>query len=174
MLRVSDFQFTCFKENGMTRIADNFEMDDYQTWDGEPVSREAPFGITVVVFRQAASGTEFLLLHRNGEGPAYEGDWAWRPPSGARYPGEDLDVCAARELLEETGLTVPFAPVETDTPEWRTFVAEIDPDVEIVLSAEHDRYIWVGLGNLTDGVAPEIVRGQLRAAASTVLPGQPS
>lgn len=153
----------------MTRIADNFEMDEYQTWDGEPVSREAPFGVTVVVFRQAASGPEFLLLHRNGEGPDYEGDWAWGPPAGARYPGEDINVCAERELLEEASVAVPLTPVETDTPEWLTYLAEVEPDSEIVLSPEHDRFIWVGLENLTDGVAPEIAREQLRAAARVIM-----
>lgn len=152
----------------MTRIADNFEMDEYQTWDGEPVSREAPFGISVVVFRRAGDDLEFLLLHRKSEGPDYEGDWAWGPPSGARYPGEDIDACAARELQEETGIALPLTPVETDTPEWLTFVVEVDPTTEVILSPEHDRYVWVGPENLTGGVAPEIVCEQLRAAARTI------
>lgn len=152
----------------MTRIADNFEMDEYQTWDGEPVSRVPPFGITVVVYRKTHEGPEFLLLHRNGEGPEYEGDWAWGPPAGARFPDEDINACARRELLEEAGVDVPLTPVATDTPEWLTYLAEVAPDAEITLSPEHDRYIWVGLQNLTDGVAPEIAREQLRAAARVI------
>ena len=152
----------------MTRIADYFEMDEYQTWDGEPVSREAPFGVTTVVFRRSTDGSEFLLMHRGQEGPGYEGDWAWGPPSGARFPGEDIDVCATRELLEETGLSVPLLRVEMDSPEWITYLTEIDVSTEIKLSPEHDRYVWVSTSELCKNVAPEIVCGQLRAAAQAI------
>ncbi len=33
------------------RKSDEFAYDGYQTWDGEPVSKELPHGATVVVFR---------------------------------------------------------------------------------------------------------------------------
>ena len=62
-----------------------------RTWDGLPVAGEPPFGATVVVLRRLPGRTEFLLLHRRHNGPTFQGDWAWGPPSGARWPGEAVD-----------------------------------------------------------------------------------
>jgi 8-oxo-dGTP pyrophosphatase MutT (NUDIX family) len=63
-------------------------------------------GALVVVYRRGERGLEYLVLHRGHSGPAYEGDWAWGPPGGAREAGESVDECARRELLEETGLAL--------------------------------------------------------------------
>lgn len=61
-----------------------------------------------MVFRWVGSDLRLLLLHRKHNGSAYEGDWAWTTPSGARLPGELVHACAQRELAEETGLTLPL------------------------------------------------------------------
>ncbi|MGH2371606.1 MAG: NUDIX domain-containing protein, partial [Chloroflexota bacterium] len=98
------------------------------TWDGLPISDEVPHGATVVVFRRLTGGTEFLLLHRAHNGPAYEGDWAWTPPSGARFPGEPIAVCARRELREEAGLELDVVPADCGTPSWQVYVAEAPPE----------------------------------------------
>jgi hypothetical protein len=59
------------------------------TWDGLAVSREKPYGASVVVWRYIDGEREFLLLHRRAPGgPDFAGDWAWTPPGEARLPGE--------------------------------------------------------------------------------------
>src|SRR6266542_2869142 len=89
-----------------------------RTWDGLPVAPEKPFASCVVVWRDGTRGREYLLLHRHHEGPEYEGDWAWTPPSGARQP---------RETPDEVALYVARAP----------------SDAQIVLDVEHDRFEWL-------------------------------
>ena len=79
------------------------------TWDGKPVASEAPFGAAIVVYRRGPEGLEFLILHRAYDDADFEGDWAWTPPSGARYPAESIKACAARELVEETGLALKLS-----------------------------------------------------------------
>src|SRR4051794_25198852 len=114
-----------------------------RTWDGLPVSREAPFGACVVVWRSGRRGPELLLLHRGHRGPAYEGDWAWTPPSGARLPGEAIEACAERELFEETGLRLALRESDGGSSQWQLFVAEAPAGADIRLDAEHDAYRWV-------------------------------
>jgi 8-oxo-dGTP pyrophosphatase MutT (NUDIX family) len=64
--------------------------------------RVSPMGAMVAVISHAPDGPRYLLLHRV---EFHEnGDWEWGSPSGAREPGEDMAVCAARELYEETGI----------------------------------------------------------------------
>jgi 8-oxo-dGTP pyrophosphatase MutT (NUDIX family) len=113
------------------------------TWDRLPVSPEPPYGTTVVVFRRAADGPELLLLHRAHEGPDYEGDWAWTPQAGARLPGEPIEACARRELLEEAGLDLEVTPTGLGSADWPVFVVEVAPETPVTLDAEHDRYEWV-------------------------------
>ena len=113
------------------------------TWDGLPISPEPPYGATVVVFRRAAAGLELLLLHRAHEGPEYEGDWAWTPPAGSRLPGEPIEACARREILEETGLDLDLEPTACGTDEWPVFMVEVLADTTVTLDAEHDRFEWV-------------------------------
>src|ERR1700722_21017802 len=75
------------------------------TWDGLPIAPDNPRGAMVVVRRaDGRGGHEYLMLHRALQGPDYEGDWAWTPPSGSRQPGESVLAAARRELTEETGL----------------------------------------------------------------------
>ena len=120
------------------------------TWDGLPVARETPYGASVLVWRRGGREPEWLLLHRKHHGPGYAGDWAWTPPSGARLPGEHVDACARRELLEETGLTVEPIPTPLGPDEWALYVAEVPADATVRLDPEHDRYTWAG--------TPEAVR----------------
>ena len=59
------------------------------TWDGLPVAREKPYGASILVWRRAGAGREWLVLHRAHHGRDYAGDWGWTPPAGARLPGEE-------------------------------------------------------------------------------------
>jgi 8-oxo-dGTP pyrophosphatase MutT (NUDIX family) len=128
------------------------------TWDGLPISPEAPFGVSIVVYRRGVQGVEFLLLHRAHNGPEYEGEWAWTPPSGSRLPNEAVGECASRELLEETGLTLPVQATDRGDGSWLTYFAEAGAeDVVTLLDVEHDRFEWVTLETALARCLPEVV-----------------
>lgn len=101
----------------------------------------------MVVWRRRAE-LEVLLLHRSLFGKDFSGDWAWTTPGGAREPGEPPAAAAARELSEETGLSLVCRPVRSAVAEAQrefdvdVFVAEATADDTIRLSDEHDRYQW--------------------------------
>jgi 8-oxo-dGTP pyrophosphatase MutT (NUDIX family) len=147
------------------------------TWDGQPVSPEKPYGVTVVVYRRVVvyrwkpGRLEFLILHRSINGPDYEGDWAWTPPSGARHPGEDVDTSARRELFEETGLEL--TPILTDcgTEDWWVYMAKALLSNQIVLSVEHDRFEWVSPEMAVQKCSPEAVSQPLQRTATHLLQG---
>jgi 8-oxo-dGTP pyrophosphatase MutT (NUDIX family) len=114
------------------------------TWDGLPVAQNRPYACCVVVWREGERGREFLVLHRLAPGGAgYEGEWAWTPPSGARLPGESPDEAARRELREETGLSLPLTPAPEAAPseDVALYVAQAPTHAEVVLDAEHDRFL---------------------------------
>lgn len=134
------------------------------TYDGQTIAREAPFGATVVVWRRGPLGAQVLLLHRAHHGPEHEGDWAWTPPSGARWPGEDPWTCARRELFEETRLALPLAPVGHGEGDWLLFIAEASIDASVTLDDEHDRFEWLDPEAAFARCAPPKVEAQLRAA----------
>lgn len=136
------------------------------TWDGLPISREAPFGTLIVVYRQGAQGVEFLILHRAHHGPDYEGDWAWTPPSGARLPNEPVDECARRELWEETGLTLPVQATGLGLEGWAKYYVQAAPDQAVtLLDVEHDRFEWVTLEVALARCLPQVVRQSVEAVA---------
>jgi 8-oxo-dGTP pyrophosphatase MutT (NUDIX family) len=138
------------------------------TWDGKPISPEAPFGATVVVYRLHQGQAEFLILHRSIEGAEYEGDWAWTPPSGARYPGEEIDDCAARELKEETGLELPLRRTGYGEVEWAIYVAEAELTGNVQLGAEHDRCEWVPAQEAERRCLPEEVGRPFRLVSESL------
>lgn len=124
----------------------------------------------IVVYRCKAGGREFLLLHRAHHGPHYEGEWAWGPPSGARYPGEAIEACAARELREETGLRLALQATDCGSPGWPVYLAQAPPEAAITLSAEHDRHVWLPREEAARRIEPEVVRNSFRAASIQALP----
>jgi SAM-dependent methyltransferase/8-oxo-dGTP pyrophosphatase MutT (NUDIX family) len=138
------------------------------TWDGQPVSDAPPFGATIVVFRRQGAATEVLLLHRAHHGPDYAGEWAWTPPAGARLPGEPIEVCAQRELREETGLDLPLQPTECGSAEWPHYLAEAPGDAAIRLDVEHDRFEWAAADEAPLRCLPDLTRLPLRAAIERI------
>ena len=128
-----------------------------RTWDDRPIARVKPYGATVVVRR----GDEVLLLHRAHEGPDYEGDWAWTPPSGARQPGESPEECARRELREEAGLELELRPVPSADDDWTLWVADAPENAEVRLDDEHDAYRWLAIDDAVALCRPERVAAGL-------------
>ena len=86
----------------------------FMTYDGLPVSREPPHGATVLVLSRGPTEWRYLVLHRAHRGLDLDGDWAWTPPAGARFPNENIAVCAARELREESGVTGTARPLAVE------------------------------------------------------------
>lgn len=113
------------------------------TWDGQPITPEPPFGAAIVVFRDPPEGRRYLILHRAHKGPDAEGNWAWGPPSGARHPGEPLAACVRRELIEETGFDLFCRKTAFGDRRWAVYLAKAPPDAQVVLSPEHDRFLWL-------------------------------
>lgn len=139
------------------------------TWDGLPVAQDRPQGAMVVV-RRTGSGPEYLTLHRAHNGPGYEGDWAWTPPSGARLPGEPVLAGAARELSEEAGLTaVRLLPVDLSGG-WAVLAVEVPAGAEVRLDAEHDRFDWLPAAEVERRCLPDAVLANFRRAAAVPLP----
>ena len=139
------------------------------TWDGQPVAGERPYASCVVVWRDGEAGRQFLVLHRLAPGgPGFEGDWAWTPPAGARQPGESADQAAARELREETGLTVSVKRVrDSPSDDVALYVAEVGRDAGVVLDHEHDTHAWLSLEECLQRCLPRRVGdGLARVAAS--------
>jgi 8-oxo-dGTP pyrophosphatase MutT (NUDIX family) len=138
------------------------------TWDGLHVSQEPPFGAAVVVVRTGPAGRELLLLHRAHHGATYAGDWAWTPPSGARLPDESIELCARRELREESGLALALIPTNCGSPEWPVFLTEAPYDARVVLDAEHDRFEWVSMHDAAQRCLPDVVGRSIAAAVALV------
>jgi len=109
-------------------------------------------GAAVVVWRRTDAGLDFLVLHRAHFDRDFAGDWAWGPPGGLCDDGEPADVCAARELHEETGLRAACVPTDCGEEssrilgvDFRLFQAEVSREAEVALSWEHDAYRWLPL-----------------------------
>lgn len=130
-------------------------MPAHTTWDGQPISPEKPYGVTIVVYRRTPEGMGFLVLHRAGQNE--EGDWAWTPPSGARHPNEAVEACARRELFEETGLELVLNLTDCGTEDWWVYIAEAQREGEVSLSVEHDRAKWVSPMEVCRICAPDVV-----------------
>lgn len=128
-------------------------------------------GAMIVVYRRSQHGRfEILLLHRTAGGPAYEGDWAWTPPTGQRESGEAIDACARRELREETGLDLTPYGATCGTEAWPVFIAEAATEARVTIAQEpeHDRFAWLSPEDALGRCRPDVVRQSLQAAVSVI------
>lgn len=141
----------------------------HTTWDGLPVSQEPPHGCSMVIFRRIGDEMQLLMLHRHHNGPDYEGDWAWTTPAGSRLPGEPVDDCARRELLEETGLALPLHATSCGGPDWRVYWAEAPDDATIIADLEHDRYEWLPPDEALRRCLPARVRDDLACVVELIV-----
>ena len=114
-----------------------------------------PTSVCVFLFRERENCREYLLLHRVTKQGAF-----WQGVTGALEEGETLVQGAAREVLEETGLTltdinsVEFTYTFPVLDEWReaygpdpneivehVFVGQVDGG-DPTLSSEHNSWAW--------------------------------
>jgi 8-oxo-dGTP pyrophosphatase MutT (NUDIX family) len=115
------------------------------------------------VYRRTSIGIEFLVLHRAHFSPDYDGEWAWTPPGGARYPNESVVDCAKRELLEETGLALAVELTAHSTDKCAVYRAEVDARAIIRIDAEHDRYEWLPFARAAAICTPRMISDYLMA-----------
>ena len=133
------------------------------------MAQEPPFGAAVVVWARTAEGPRFLLLHRaHLEDPAAS-DWAWGPPAGARLPGEAIDACAARELLEEAGLQGALQLTAHGQAHWPVYVLRLDAPRAVRLSDEHDAFRWADAATVRALVWPDNVQAPILALAAELV-----
>jgi 8-oxo-dGTP diphosphatase len=107
---------------------------------------ESPvFYLSSAVFAQR--GGQILLLKRAGG----EMTGGWYLPGGALDPGETIEQCAARELLEESGL-VPTGPLVCvavahmhvyGADSLQVLYAADCDEGDVVLSHEHSAFRWM-------------------------------
>jgi hypothetical protein len=140
--------------------------DEFTTWDGEAVASEPPHGASIIVYRKAGRGYEFLLvLHHGQDGPEFSGDWALTPPSWARYSGESIEDRPKRELRGETGLSLPMKRTDLGSAEWVIYMAECSPSDRVHLSGDRDRSVWLPAPQAIARCQPKMVGDSIEAAA---------
>jgi 8-oxo-dGTP pyrophosphatase MutT (NUDIX family) len=134
-----------------------------------PLMDTEPNGAMVAVFSQSPDGRRYLLLHNVEYARGQTGDWAWGPPSGCLEPGEDIAACAARELLEETGIRATPVPVVTENIDWAVFFLEVPWGIRIELSpTEHNDFAWVTIDEAFRRCRPERLTASLRTATVAI------
>jgi 8-oxo-dGTP pyrophosphatase MutT (NUDIX family) len=124
----------------------------------------APVGASVLVWRRANGGIEWLVLHRSAARGEDESEWVWTPPAGARHSGESAEDGACRELLEETGLQLELEKKDLGDRSWAVFIAEAPASAQVRLDAEHDRFEWIVVEDATIRCRPERVGETFRGA----------
>lgn len=135
--------------------------------------------VEVYVFRRRAARAEVLIPRRSPERTL---PGVWQPVTGGIERAEPAYSAAAREVLEETGLTPLrwwalshltsfYEPARNEirlVPGFAAQVAVADP---VQLSPEHDRYAFVSLATASRRVLWDTQRHSLAALAREVLRG---
>lgn len=148
--------------------------DMTHTWDGLAIAADEPHGATVVVRRPGPDGdVELLMLHRNANGPDFDGDWAWTSPAGARQPGEAVFTAALRELEEEAGLVDRDVFALDLSGSWALFAVDVDAAASVdLVDPEHDRYEWWPAPACRDRILPTWV-AEIQVTRGVEVPLKP-
>lgn len=138
--------------------------------------------IEVHLFRRRGRRAEFLLLRRSADRTLAG---AWQPVTGGIERGEAAWQAAAREVLEETGLTpvrwwalehltIFYSPARDAVLALPVFAAEVAWADPVHLSPEHDRYAFVPPAAAARRVLWGTQRAAMRAVRDEVFAGGPS
>ncbi len=107
---------------------------------------EVQSGVSAIIYDKRGSIVYFLILHRSS-------NWkGWEFPKGKVEANEALNDALIQEIREETGLTKfeikarlikkrEFTHNEV-LHSFSTFLVEANMNVPVVISEEHDNYIW--------------------------------
>ena len=112
-------------------------------------------GVKVVVINNK---NEVLLLRRSDKTPRAGG---WDLPGGVVDEAEAPEAAAIRETLEETSIVIPSAKIISSdyiarTHPWMILGFSVHVDnPEVILSWEHDEYIWVSINEIESTELPE-------------------
>lgn len=122
-------------------------------------NQQSEYSAGIIIYRLSLtqnSEIEYLLLHKSRE-------QYWNFAKGRRESGEDLLTTALREVHEETGIESRYLAVQPDFLEQYTYsfvaqygerkdqtiakedffyLAQLEGNVDIRLSDEHDAYEW--------------------------------
>ena len=110
--------------------------------------------VEVCVFRMHGDRPEYLIMQRAPEDPVFPG--IWQIVTGTVEEGETALAASLRELQEETGAAperywvAPFTNALYDHDRDAVslipfFAAQVSPDCEPRLSAEHVAHLWLPL-----------------------------
>ena len=138
--------------------------------------------IEVHLFRRRARRVEFLLIRR---APSLSLAGVWQPVTGGIKKGEAAYRAAAREVLEETGLTpirwwalehltAFYEPARDAIAVVPVFAAEVLWTDPVHLSEEHDRYAYADAKATARRMLWDTQRRALAAVRTEVLAGGPN
>jgi dATP pyrophosphohydrolase len=108
--------------------------------------------VEICVFRMNKSKPQYLVLQRSSNDDLYPN--LWQIVTGTITESENAIKTALRELKEETGLdakrfwSVPCVDSYYDSSKdavqlVAVFAVEVDPESEVQLSSEHQKYSWL-------------------------------
>ena len=133
----------------MKSLFDNWRGYKNEIKDSDNVSK------AVIIKKDGA----LLLLRSAGEKFPNK----WDLPGGHVHEGEDPKDGLIREVKEETGVTLE-EPIEKLYEEGHiTFYKASMPDVEIILSHEHDKHKFVTAENIPQNISSKFKRAIKKA-----------
>ncbi len=109
---------------------------------------ELPIKVEGIIYRMNCGDVKILLLKRVKKDGGF-----WQPVTGTVNDGEKIKACLIREIKEESGIK-SYIKIIDDIYffEWKNsknetrieyvFGVEVENDVKIKLSEEHDNYAW--------------------------------
>jgi 8-oxo-dGTP diphosphatase len=112
-----------------------------------------------------------LILRKSWEERSAKDSHGWDFPGGGLEPAEPLMDALAREVKEETGLSVKVvapAYIYDEIQEEKHLIiikfACDQPSGELVLSSEHESHLWIPMQDLDSGEFPEWMKEEIRRA----------